>query len=109
MSRLEFLAPGKPRQFDRIVFVSFAFDVSPSPRIFVRAADKCFEPQFLAQIVNPTTGAASFHHDKIEPHTMVDAREIRVKGLNDQMYFFSAHLCFGAVDHVGAYQMIFLL
>ena len=65
MHGLELLHGDHAGQLERVVLVSFSFDVGPPPGFFVGGADEGFQAQRLSQIVDPARGAAGFHDNEV--------------------------------------------
>ena len=63
-------------QLERVVLVRLAFDVLPPPGFVVRAADQRLEPQFPAQVVDPSARPAGFHHNQINLVVLEDCRVV---------------------------------
>ncbi|KKK83074.1 hypothetical protein LCGC14_2797020, partial [marine sediment metagenome] len=63
-------------QLERVVLVRLAFDVLPPPGFVVRAAEQRLEPQFQAEVVDPSARPAGFHHNQIDLVVFEDCREI---------------------------------
>ena len=56
---------GQASQFEGIVLVVLAFDIPPSPNFLERSADQRRQPQFSAQVIDPTAAATGFHHHQV--------------------------------------------
>ena len=53
-------------ELEGIVFVGFAFDVTPLPSVFVGGADEGFHAVADGQVVDPAGGSARFHDDAVD-------------------------------------------
>lgn len=58
---LEFIHGRHASKFQRVVFVSLAFDVRPRPGVLISRAYYRFEPKAHGEVVNPARGSTRFH------------------------------------------------
>ena len=72
----EFVHGSHASEFQGVVFVRFAFDVGPSPSIFVGRADEGFESEADREIIDPSGGSAGFHDNKIDFVLFEDSGEV---------------------------------
>ncbi len=62
----EFVHGSHAGELKGVVFVCLAFDVGPTPSIFVGGADESFESETHCKIVDPSGGSTSFHDDEVD-------------------------------------------
>ena len=76
MDRFEVPHHRQSSQLDGVVFVGLAFDVLPSPGLFIGAADQRLQAEFLAQVTDPAAGATGLHHYQVDLVVPKDGRQI---------------------------------
>ena len=67
-------------QLERIIFVSFAFDVGPFPSVLIRRAYQRLVAEADGQVVDPAGGAAGFHDDEVDFVRFKDRFEVTPLG-----------------------------
>ena len=87
---LQFVHGSHASQFERIVFVGLAFDVTPLPGVFVGRANKCLQTMADGQVIDPARGTASFHHDQIDLAFLENCREIVSIGSRCEEFSFAS-------------------
>ncbi len=62
---IEFLGRSHSRELERVIFVSFSFDIGPFPCVFIGGTDNRLSPKFRCQVMNPSGWATCFHDNQI--------------------------------------------
>ena len=65
VDRLELAHSCHAGEFESIVLVGFAFDITPLPSVFVGGADESFVAKADGKVVDPAGGTAGFHDDEV--------------------------------------------
>ena len=86
----EFVHGSHASEFQGVVFVRFAFDVGPSPCIFVGRADEGFESEADREIIDPSGGSAGFHDNEIDFVFLEDSGEVIPIGCGVEKRVFSS-------------------
>ncbi len=76
VNSLQFVHGSHASQFECIVFVGLAFDVTPLPGVFVGRAHKCLQTMADSQIIAPARRTTSFHGNQINHAILEDSRKI---------------------------------
>ena len=72
----EFIHCSHTGELEGIVFVGFAFDVTPLPSIFIGGADEGFESMADGQVIDPSRGAAGLHNDAVDFVVLEESVEV---------------------------------
>ena len=76
VDRFELSHHRQASKFQGVVLVGLAFDVLPSPGLFIGAADQRLQAEFLAQVTDPAAGATGLHHHQVDLAVLKDSRQI---------------------------------